>query len=74
MAKLKLGKRVEYRDSNGYRKLAFITGTADTIEGGNGVAVPAADAAHLLVVSPTGKTYSRENISLGDGPRTFSLI
>ena len=74
MAKLKLGKRVEYRDADGFRKLEFITGTAETVKSGGSVPVPGKDEAHLHIVSPTGKQYDRQSVRLGDGPRTFSLI
>lgn len=75
MAKtLKLGRRVEYRDGSGFKKLAFVTATADTVQAGTDVPVPGENQAHLKVISPTGKEYNRQSVPMGDGPRTFSLI
>ncbi len=71
---IKLGARVRYVDGDGFEKLAFVTGTRDTIRKDGSVARPDKGAAHLLVVSPTGKQYARENIPQGDGPRCFSAI
>lgn len=75
MAKtLKLGRRVEYRDGAGFRKLGFVTGTAETVKAGTGVSVPDQGNAHILVVAPTGFQYHRENIPAGAGPRTYTLL
>jgi hypothetical protein len=71
---LKLGSRVAYTDGNGFTKLGFVTGTPDSVKAGTGVSVPEEGAAHIYVVSPTGKVYHRENIPAGDGPRTFALL
>lgn len=75
MAKsIRLGRRVLYRDSAGFEKLAFITATNTTVKSGTGVAQPKEDEAHLFIVSPTGKTYERKSIKQGEGPRTFTIL
>ncbi len=71
---IKLGKRVKYTDGDGYEKLAFVTGTRDSVRKDGTAVRPDKNAANLLVVSPTGKQYHRENIPAGAGPRTFSSI
>ena len=74
MAKIKLGTMVEYRDSNGYAKLGVVTGTRKTVQKGTGIARPDKGSAHLVVFSPSGKTYTRNNIAEGDGPQSFSTL
>jgi hypothetical protein len=71
---LKLGRRVEYRDGAGFRKLGIVTGTAETVTKGTGVTVPGQGNAHILVISPTGKQYHREDVPAGAGPRTYTLL
>ncbi len=70
----KLGKRVLYRDSQGFEKLAFVTATRSTVAKGTGVARPDKGSVHLHIISPTGKQYDRTNVPQGDGPRSYSLI
>jgi hypothetical protein len=72
LKQLKLGQRVEYRSADGFAKAAYITGLPETIKSGTDVPVPAEGEAHLLVVSPTGKTYVRHSVKRGDGPRQFN--
>lgn len=72
--KIKLGARVEYRDSQGYAKLGLVTGTQDTVSASSNVPGLGKDEAHLIVHSPSGNTYTRQNVRQGDGPQTFSLL
>jgi hypothetical protein len=69
-----LGKRVIYTSTDGYQKAAKIIGTAESIQEGTGVPVPGEGEAHLLVFSPTGKTYTRTNVTEGEGPGTFARV
>ncbi len=75
---IKLGRRVQYVDSNGFKKLGLINGTADTIQGGdaNVPAITDEDRAHIKVLSPSGKDYQRHNIvRSSDGePNTFEIL
>lgn len=76
MAKnIKLGARVEYRDSSGYVKLGLVTGTSDSVQDNEKVSKPSkGETAHLFILSPSGKTYAKQNVPLGNGPATFSLL
>lgn len=70
------GQPVVYRDGAGLEKAAIITGTWGSIKKGTDVTQPAKGSAHLRILHPTKKDrdYVRENVSLGEGPRTFSLV
>ncbi len=71
---LQLGTPVTYRDSDGFEKLAFVTGTRKTVSKDGSATRPDKGAGSLFVVSLTGSTYHRANIPAGDGPRTFSPV
>lgn len=72
--KIKLGARVEYRDSAGFTKLGLITGTADSIQPNGNVPALGSGEAHLVIHSASGKTYYRSGVSEGTGPNSFSLL
>lgn len=73
MAKISLGTAVEYRDSQGFAKLGFVTGTRQSVNKDSELR-PDKGSAHLVIFSPTGKTYSRQNIAEGEGPQTFTRV
>lgn len=76
----KLGKNVQvvlYTDSNGYEKPALITGTRKSIQEGTQVPRPDKGHANLFIISPLdpkSRNYTRNNIPMGEGPRTFRLL
>lgn len=72
--KIGLTKRVEYRDSSGFKKAAVVIGTEDSVQPGTDVEVPKPGTAHLKVFSLKGADYVRLHVPLGEGPRTFSLL
>ncbi len=72
MANFKLGSRVVYIDGDGFEKIAEVVGTRESVQDGGKATRPEKGSAHLLIKSPTGKTYFRENVPFGEGPRTFA--
>lgn len=70
----RLGARVVYTDGQGFEKLGFVTGTRESIAKGTAVQRPDKGSVHLHVISPTGKTYDRQNVPQGEGPRTFRRV
>lgn len=72
---IRLNKPVTYTDGNGFQKAAVIVGTRDSVKEGTDVARPEKGHAHLRVLSPAGKNrdYDRQNVPLGEGPRTFNV-
>lgn len=54
-----LGQAVTYIGSNGKQKVAFVLGTRDSITEGTDVPRPAANQANLMVFSPSGRVYLR---------------
>ncbi len=74
---LKLGQRVVYTDSQGFTKLAFVTGTRKTVSKDGSVPRPEKGQAHLFIVAPTGKTYHKHNVPLVEEAgeaRTFAQL
>lgn len=71
---LRLGRRVEYTSGDGFKKLGFVTATAETVKSGTAVPVPGEGEAHILVVPPTGNQYHRTSVRQGEGPRTFRIL
>ncbi|MDQ2873388.1 MAG: hypothetical protein M3Y33_00550 [Actinomycetota bacterium] len=59
-AAIRLGQAVEYRDSKGRSKAAFVTGTPATCA--EGVLSLEENEAHLFVVSPAGSAYFRRHV------------
>lgn len=74
MAKLKNGKTVEYRDGQGFVKVGLVVGTRDSVSKDGTATRPEKNAANIQVFSPTGKTYFRTNVPVGDGPSTISVL
>lgn len=67
----KLGEAVEYRDSNGFRKAAIVTATAESVDPAGPLEAPGDGRVHLAVLSPSGHLYPAFDIPPGDGPHTY---
>ncbi len=63
---IKLGKLVQYTSKDGFTKAGIVVGTRKSVTEGTNVARPEKNQAHILVLSPTGKQYTRTNVPLGD--------
>lgn len=72
MAKNLLARWAVYTSTDGFEKAAKIVGTPQSVKPGTDVPVPDEGRVHLLVFSPTGKTYTRTNVPEGTGPGTFT--
>lgn len=60
---IKLGQTVTYVSTKGYEKAALVVGTPESVQQGHsGVPQLAEGNLHLLVLSPTGHTYSRQSV------------
>lgn len=58
------GDRVRYVDRRSHTKLALVTADPSTVSEGEHYQVPhlAEDERHLLVLSPSGQMYARQNV------------
>jgi hypothetical protein len=63
---IKLGRAVQYTSKDGFTKAGLIVGTRKSVTEGTNVARPEKDQAHILVLSPTGKQYTRTSVPLGE--------
>jgi hypothetical protein len=73
---IKLGKSVEYTSKDGFTKAGLIVGTRKSVKPGTNVARPEKNQAHVLVLSATGKQYTRTSVPLAEEagqPGTFVL-
>jgi hypothetical protein len=74
---LQLGTAVEYRDSDGRRKAAFVVATPETMpewDEKSGIRGPIDGTVHLSVHSFTGTVYVKHNVAPGDGPETLTVL
>lgn len=60
---VKLGSRVTYYGNDGHSKLAFVVATQDSVDPGTSLQPVGKNEAHLVVFSPSGKTYHRTSVS-----------
>ncbi len=67
-----LGKAVIYTDGNGYQKAALVIGTPDSVQDGTEIERPGDGSVLLKVFSPSGQDYIRNNVTEGEGPRTYA--
>lgn len=59
-----LGDTVNYFDTRGRQKMAFITGTPESIDPEGEIPRPQVGYAHLLVFSPSGQVYAKASVPL----------
>lgn len=60
-----LGQAVTYVSSAGFQKVAIVIGTQDSVVPGGSIPAPDEHERHLLVISVTGKQYTRYNVPFG---------
>jgi hypothetical protein len=62
------GDFVSYTDSRGLEKTALVTATPDTVTPGHRVPELEATELHLMVFSPSGSAYPRQNVIRAETP------
>jgi hypothetical protein len=66
MSSVVLGQTVVY-NANGKQKVGLVVGTHESVNPDTSVEQPLPDHAHLVVFSPTGSVYFRQNVPVFDG-------
>lgn len=67
--KITLGTAVTYVSTKGYKKLALVTATPETVEPGHDLPELPEGFLHLLVFSPTGSSYPRLSVPSADAAK-----
>ena len=67
------GTTVFYNDTKGHKKMAFVTGTPETVVEGTRLPTLNEGELHLTVVSPSGSIYNRRNVPFGAVPEAEAV-